>query len=620
MRFVEFRTTLLESAINKEISTSTMVYDLQSLANLADQIPPEDEKIADKILANLQQTRQQVTAELSSIGITMPSAAELPAPDAVAEPAPAAAPVEPTAAPVAPVEPTAEPVAEPAPTEEPVAEPAPEEEEEQLAEAVAPTSSTAAEIKQNAEEMIAEINFILSLPITKAFPHPRKMKMVATMEKSIQFNKALIRQVKMLSGKLKASEAEKEIAKNFLREVNGLLEKLGDKVQNFNETSIEHKAGLGSKERTQLAKKEFNAKAFTNNLKHFMFGLIIDITLKPEIHQTNEEEIRQFLKACVAGDVINMTSLISQTNGNVESHVNEEYMKLFTIFKTQKIFSYNPGKTSGAIGPGEMALSMMGSPVRKAEQKGDLIVGDKEIEVKAGSSSGGRLNSKKITKPGPAWKEAWTPGIERILKAIPKGTPIRMKNSETGQVVAVPKEEFHPNIKNYKKNEDGSKGSAKIGARYNFNQQGLNALNTDLLTPFSTRELTTSLFWETFNKIILNLDEVEESLGQTAAELIDAAIPDDGGRDGGIDVDAIISAYTKLAYESYHLADGITTIMYLNTESLDYALIEDGEDLVSRIGKDIKITGGFNFNDDQQTPTPAYLVMTAAQAAKAAAG
>lgn len=619
MRFTEFKTTLLESAINREISTSTMMYDLQTIANLSAEVDPAEEKVLDNVLNTLLSTESRVTRSLAKYGIELPDP-EVQTAEPMAEPAPVA---EPVAAEPAPVEPMAEPAAvdAPAPIEPTEVEPEPTEpEEETLAEAKAEAVPTAAEIKATAERMMGHIQFILSLPITKAFPHNKKMEMVYDFETSIKQSKALIKQVKSLTGKLKLSEAEKEIAKNFLREVNGLLEKLGDKVQNYNETSSEHKASMGSKERSQLVKKEFNAKAFTNNLKHFMFGLIIDITLKPEIHQTNEDEIRQFLEACVAGNVIDMLSLISETNGNVEDHVNEEFMKLFTIFKTQKIFSYNPGKTSGAIGPGEMALSMMGSPVRKAEQKGDLVIGDKEIEVKAGSSSGGRLNSKKITKPGAAWKEAWTPGIENILKAIPKGTPVRMKDPETGQVVGVPKEQFTPNVKNYKKAEDGSKGSAKVGARYNFNQQGLNALNDDLLTPFSTRALTTELFWNTFNKIILNLEEVEESLGQTAAEMIDAAIPAEGGRDGGIDVDAIIAAYTKLAYESYHLADGITTIMYLNTESLDYALIENGEDLVSRIGQDIKITGGFNFNDDQQTPTPAYLVMTQAQAAKAAGG
>jgi len=575
MRFFEFKVPLLEYTLEKDISTSAMMFDLQSIADIAEQIPPENQNIANKVLANLQNTESKITNQLAKAGIELP-AAEV-APEPVAEPQ---QPIAPTAQQPAPQEIQPQQQAQPNEIErisqlagvpqEPVAQQDPpeeetdDEEEQSLAEAKDPTVN-ASEIKALAERLMSHIEFILKLPITKTFSHSQKMAMVADIEHSIRINKALIKQVKTLTGKLKASEADKEIAKNFLRNVNGLLEALGNKVQEFKESSVEEKQALSSKERSQVLSKEKNARAFTQNLKHFMFGLIIDITLKPEIHQTNETEIQEFLEACVAGDVINMLSLIAETNGNVESHVNEEFIKLFNIFKTQKIFSYNPGKTSGAIGPGEMALSMMGNPAQKAK-KGDLLIGDKEIEVKAGSTSGGRLNSKKITKPAAAWKKAWTPGIQKIVDSIPAGTPIRLKNQETGQVVGVPKENFTANVVNYKTEVTDTgekvKGAGKEGARYNFNDTGLNALNNDLLRPFSTRALTSELFYETFRRIILNLDQVEDSLGQTAMELIDSAIPTtEDGRDGGIDVDSMIKAYTLLAYESYHLADGITTIM-----------------------------------------------------------
>ena len=637
MRFFEFKVPLLEYTLEKDISSSAMMFDLQSIANIAEQIPPENQNITDKVLANLQNTESKITQQLAKAGIELPQseidvnpeatpdlqqpvapAAQQPAPQEI-QPQQQAQPDEVNRISQLAGVPKAPVAQQPVPPEEETDD----EEKQPIAEATAKDPAVnAAEIKALAERLMSHIDFILKLPISKAFSHSQKMSMIADIEHSIRINKALIKQVKTLTGKLKASEAEKEIAKNFLKKVNSLLEALGNKVQEYKESSVEEKQALSSKERSQVLSKEKNARAFTQNLKHFMFGLIIDITLKPEIHQTNETEIQEFLEACVAGNVINMLSLIAETNGNVESHVNEEFVKLFNIFKTQKIFSYNPGKTSGAIGPGEMALSMMGNPAQKAK-KGDLLIGDKEIEVKAGSTSGGRLNSKKITKPAAAWKKAWNPGIQKIVDHIPTGTPIRLKNQETGQVTGVPKENFTTNVINYKSevSDTGEKirGAGKEGARYNFNDSGLNALNNDLLTPFSTRQMTLELFYETFNRIILNLEQVEDSLGKTVMELIDSAIPQtDDGRDGGIDVDDMIKAYTLLAYESYHLADGITTIMYLNTESLDYALVENGEDLVDRLGQDIKITGGFNFNDDQQTPTPAYLVMTQAQAAKAA--
>jgi hypothetical protein len=62
-----------------------------------------------------------------------------------------------------------------------------------------------------------------------------------------------------------------------------------------------------------------------------------------------------------------------------------------------------------------------------------------------------------------------------------------------------------------------------------------------------------------------------------------------------------------LAYSSYNIADGITTVMLLRTDTLDYTIIKDGIELADRLGKDVVMGGGFNWNDDQQTPTPGYI-------------
>ena len=83
--------------------------------------------------------------------------------------------------------------------------------------------------------------------------------------------------------------------------------------------------------------------------------------------------------------------------------------------------------------------------------------------------------------------------------------------------------------------------------------------------------------------------------------------------DGTIIVPAMIEAYTKLAYASYNRADGVEAIMFLNTETLDYTIAKNGDDLAEKmLGKGestVRISGGFNFNDDQQSATPAYLAV-----------
>jgi len=86
--------------------------------------------------------------------------------------------------------------------------------------------------------------------------------------------------------------------------------------------------------------------------------------------------------------------------------------------------------------------------------------------------------------------------------------------------------------------------------------------------------------------------------------LIEAAINDDGT----VDMKKMNIAYSKIAYASYHLADGITTVMLLRTDNLEYTIFRNADELVDQMNNDSVITGGgFNWNDDQQTPTPGYI-------------
>ena len=87
-------------------------------------------------------------------------------------------------------------------------------------------------------------------------------------------------------------------------------------------------------------------------------------------------------------------------------------------------------------------------------------------------------------------------------------------------------------------------------------------------------------------------------------DLIEAAINDDGT----VDMKKMNIAYSKIAYASYHLADGITTVMLLRTDNLEYTIFRNADELVDQMNNDSVITGGgFNWNDDQQTPTPGYI-------------
>lgn len=628
MRFTEFKPFLYEFAgVEPTVSLDQIKVDLDSIAEVAKALPAEANLDIRKIAFDFTQAKAKVDEylnQLISTGKVVDDSEESEAEDDDGNQvdSPTAEPVEqePQA-----VEPTAEPQAqEPVPTEvpatepeaeEPVAEIPPEEEEEleQVGESI--TESVSGDTEYNeavkaVEESKAEIEYIESLKI----PDAAKKRMIGIYQKTIDSATKLLKKYAQTVDALKTEREKRQAAEDFADDVFDILEHLANKVQGYVAISDEEYKGLNKTQK----KIHDNARTFASTFKTAFFGMVLNMLRQNE--EIDREAISTFLNACYNGDVINMLGLVNAGQGNVRDHVNSEYQDILNLFAQYGVFSWTPGKTGGAVGPGEMALSMMGNPAEKAKSGGDLLVGGHKLEIKAGTSSGGRLNSKKILK-GPAAWPVWTKGIENIInsknKSIPKDATWAIKDKK-GNVITVNKTKFSANSYNI------TNGKAKLGAKYNFNYRNLNALNDEVLI-YSDTDKTYDLFYNTFATLITNLDEVarpgtnekgEVILGPDnkplfpgvkAEKLIWGAMFDDGT----IDVNKMMAAYTRLAYESYNRADHVESIMFLNTDTLDFSIASGSQDLLRRMGggadSTVRITGGFNFNDDQQSATPAYL-------------
>lgn len=584
MRFTEFKNIILiesSTAGVTDLTASRSITELDTIISASSQLPPEAESVKAKIATNLIAVKDKIAATIQKLLAT--GQAVVPQPEPVEEPEQDDVEVDTTTEPDAVVG-TQQPTAtEPAPEEQPV------------------TEQVQGDIEYDAlvascEELKQQIRTIESMEM----PEKVKAQLLATIKKSLDSNLKLLEKYTTVVDELKISNQKLKAAEDFIKNVNDLLVVLGNKVQGYVEVSPEEYQGLSMK-----AKKAIdNARQFTTTFRQALFGMVLDISKQNQ--EIDKLAIQQFLEACVSGDVLDMLSLTSVDRGNIREHVKADYQPMIDLFAAQKVFSWSPGKTSGAIGPGEMALSMMGSPTEKAKEKGDLVVGDTMFEVKAGSSSGGRLNSKKILK-GPAAWPVWKAGIEKIVK---KGAPKDVtwpRINKAGQEVNVKASNFNANTFNKNK----TTGKMKEAAAYNFNYRGLSKLNEEVLV-YSTYELTYDLFYDTFAALITNLDSVRKSTTDTAGNRIMGVSPEkliSGAiyEDGTIEVDDMMAAYTRLAYESYNRADGVEAILFLNTTTLDYTIARNGKDLVGKLNDTITITGGFNFNDDQQSATPAYL-------------
>ena len=76
---------------------------------------------------------------------------------------------------------------------------------------------------------------------------------------------------------------------------------------------------------------------------------------------------------------------------------------------------------------------------------------------------------------------------------------------------------------------------------------------------------------------------------------------------GSIKKDKLNHHFAALAYDSYNKEDKVENILFINSWNRNYYLIKTQAELLKAIGdKDIKISGGITWNDEQQKATPQY--------------
>ena len=608
MRFREFKiTNLYEAASDLRLTANNALHTVNLLTSVTDKIPEED----GQRLVKFNDTLEKIIDGISKFTEYF-RAKPAPAQSAPVT-APTPAPTQPAPAPTQPVQAVA-PIAPEAPVTEGV-------KYNRRREYHFPDQLEAA--KTNLETIKEEIRYLESVD-------PETPKETQLRDRGLQFANqqlesatATFKGFKVAVDERNLYKKQKDEADKFLQEIANYLTVLGDRVQGFSE-SIDTIDTDSLK--SDQKKKIVNAQQFTSTLRQALFGLIIEMANKRETSVT-PDQIKNFLKACVDKKVIDMSAVVGQDRGNIRDSLNGQWADVFDLFTRPEnnIFDYSPGKTSGAIGPGELALSMMGSPTRKAEGHGDLEINGEMYEIKAGKKNGGRLNSKGIGKATTGWK-IWSTIIEQIVKGSKNkeemkkfpGAPSTTKFQNTdnrGNPVAVNSSNYSANYVNPSTKKDSNRTTYKTASKYNWNRKGFDALNLEVLV-HSTRPATVQLFVDTFKSIINNYDQVSKHLANLGLPSPETLIGQAIARDGkSVDFGAMNEAITAIAFSSYHLEDGVENIMFLNTTTLDYTIARgtqgDPSDLIGKIqSDDITITGGFNWNDAQQTPTPAYNAST----------
>lgn len=357
--------------------------------------------------------------------------------------------------------------------------------------------------------------------------------------------------------------------KKWFQSIDQILIRLGKKAQGYTDPTAEDLKAMTAKERAGAKKVGINAEKFASDLGQSLKALFLNKIYGQEESTITKERVLEFLKAAENGSVINNMELVSRDHGNITDVFDDDYKDVLVELAPQLFKLKPPAAGSANIGPGELALAMLGNPSNKAD-KGDININGEMYEIKAGSGTvGGRFNSSDVGKAKEGWKP-WNDGIKKIMGA-----------------------NYDPNQTNVAKS-----GKKTLGSKFNWNDSGVQKFNAEV-GPYTDKAKTVELISNVMKVLFKNYKKIKNM-----PQYIDGMI----NNDGTINVDLYMMYWARALYDSYQEADGVTNILIINTGNLDYTIIRNSQDVEGKFQKTFRTSGGFNWNDGQQTASPQFVV------------
>ena len=353
---------------------------------------------------------------------------------------------------------------------------------------------------------------------------------------------------------------------------------LADKVVHNGE--IIHAAILNDSDQPQAVAEAVEAGSA-------MKGKIVDILRsmfetpyrneRERVSQERKKQLTaQFMDKCRTG-VVDFNDIIANTSvdAKIDDLVLDQDREIYNEIRN-KAFDAVPATTAGAWGPGEIGLSLLATPVTKGSV-GDLRVltssGPIEIELKGmkEAKAGGRFNSNAVAKAKDAARQ-----YNRHFEILYKGLNeiIDLPDPKTAFTV----------VKNQKT------GATKLKALQTFDLEAINKVwNPKLIKPAST----------------INPKRTLQLVKRFLAGMADAAVLDEGKQyakdaivemtrdpaivvmqpDGSFELNwlGIQANIAKILYSVYAGVDKKGVIMYFNTVTSNYYIVQGPDDMKKQI-------------------------------------
>jgi hypothetical protein len=412
---------------------------------------------------------------------------------------------------------------------------------------------TTASLEQNAIYLKSKLDDIYKF----LGPTANDPKVRQFLEKNLNDVKAHMEKEGMKKGVEKGRTELSDFLKNFDSAIDALTNKITSSEQAF----VDANSGdTGKTMRKEVARKQNTIDVLKGVISSIFTG---DLFQAKNINNMElQKKLLSFLNASKEG-IVDWGTIMTAGKGktaSIDQFVPAEYREIFEMFK-DKLFNSRPPTTAGAWGPGEVGLILIGNPVTKASDGGDLQdskTGDKfELKGSKNSKKGGRLSPKGLSK--------------------------------------------EPNSKLFKVVKDkhiGAKRLQKLGTKSRLNYPSLNqgfvkAYNE--LIDQGVKIDTKAFLTDTIMAAFTTKRPTDKELAPYVKQMIIGK---------KMDYDMFVKAYAKFLFDRYQgkgEEQAFKNIIVFNPTSTSYTVLSSSKDL-DYAG--LEITGGIEFGADQVPKSP----------------
>jgi len=348
---------------------------------------------------------------------------------------------------------------------------------------------------------------------------------------------------------------------DFLQTYDQSIDALTNKITSSEQAFISANTDADTvKVRKEVSTKQKNIAVVKRTIggifsgKLFKAGTLVDKQL--------QQKLIKFLKQAKDG-IVDWGQILKRGKGgkaNVDDFVPTEFKEIYDMFK-KELYSVRPETTAGSWGPGEVGLILIGNPITKASDSGDLQdakTGEKfELKASNNPKKGGRLSP---------------PGLG-TSKMAPRFDRVKEKHFGTGF-------------------------KAKFGKESNMikasvNQRFIKEYNIliDKGLKVNTKQFVTDIIKAAFTDNFPSDKEL--------APFVNKMI-----KGNKIDYDIFVKEYAKFLMDRYQGVGKdkkFTNIIVFNPGTTTYTVLDSSKDLDS---PDLEITGGIEFAATQVPKSP----------------